>query len=56
MHKEGNEIDIGLFFEVAQEDKIIYNQVPVNTLREDMEKLKNVVFTMDYFSLGDEER
>ena len=32
MHKEENETNLGLFFELA-ENKIIYNQVPVNTDR-----------------------
>ena len=52
--KEENEIDLGLFLELAEENKFIYNQVPVNTLIEDMEKLKNGFFTNGYFSLGDE--
>ena len=51
---EDNEIDIGLFFELAEENKIIYNQIPINTLIEDMEKLKNGFFTNGYFHLGDE--
>ena len=42
--KEENEIDLGLFFEVAEENKIIYTQVPISTLIEDMEKLKNGFF------------
>ena len=53
--KEENEIDLGLFLELAEENKIIYNQVPINTLVEDMEKLKNGFFTNGYFSLGEEE-
>ena len=52
--KEENEIDLGLFLELAEENKIIYNQVPVNTLIEDTEKLKNAFFTNGYFSLGEE--
>ena len=40
---------------MAEENKIIYNQVAVNNLIEDMEKLKNEFFTNGYFSLGDEE-
>ena len=35
--KEENEIDLGLFFELAEKNKIIYNQTPVNNLIEDME-------------------
>ena len=30
--KEDNEIDLGQFLELAEENKIIYNQVPINTL------------------------
>ena len=52
--KEDNEIDLGLFLELAEENKIIYNQIPINTLIEDMEKLKNGFFTNGYFHLGDE--
>ena len=52
--KEDDEIDLGLFFEIAEENKIIYNQIPVNTLIEDMENLKNGFFTNGCFSLGDE--
>ena len=52
--KEENEIDLGLFLELAEENKVIYNQVPVNTLIEDTEKLKNGFFTNGYFTLGEE--
>ena len=52
--KEENEIDLGLFLELAEENKIIYNQVPINNLIEDMEKLKNGFFTNAYFTLGEE--
>ena len=52
--KEESEIDLGLFLELAEENKIIYTQVPINTLIEDMEKLKNCFFTNGYFSLGEE--
>ena len=52
--KEENEIDLGLFLELAEENKIIYNQVPVNNLIEDMKKLKNGFFTNGYFTLGEE--
>ena len=52
--KEENEIDLGLFLELAEENKIIYNQIPINTLIEDMEKLKNGFFTNGYFHLGHE--
>ena len=52
--KEENEIGLGLFLELAEENKIIYNQTPVNTLKEDIEKLRNGFFTNGHFSLGDE--
>ena len=52
--KEENEIDLGLFLQLVEEDKIIYNQTPVNTLIEDMEKLKSGFLTKGYYSLGDE--
>ena len=54
--KEENEIDLGLFLELAEENKIIYNQVPTNVLVEDMEKLKNGngFFTNGYFTLDEE--
>ena len=52
--KEENEIDLGLFLELAEENKIIYNQVPINILVEDMEKIKSGFFTNGYFTLGEE--
>ena len=52
--KEDDEIDFGLFLELAEENKIIYNQTPVNTLIQVMEQLKNGFLTNGYFSLGDE--
>ena len=52
--KEENEIDLGLFFEIAEENKIIYNQVPINILIEDTGKLKNGFFTNGHFTLGEE--
>ena len=52
--KEENEIDLGLFLELAEENKIYYHQVPINILIEDMKKLKNGFFTNGYFSLGEE--
>ena len=54
LKKEDNEIDLGLFLELA-ENKIEYNELPVNTLKEDMENLRNGFFTNGYFILGDEE-
>ena len=53
MQKEENEIDLGLFLELAEENNIISNQLPVNTLLQDIEKLKNGFVTKSYFSLGD---
>ena len=52
--EEENEVDLGLFLELAEENKIIYKQTPVNTLIEGMQKLKNGFFTNGYFSLGDD--
>ena len=52
--EEDKEIDLGLFLELAEENKIIYNQVPVITLIEDMKKLKNGFFTNGYFTLGED--
>ena len=51
--KKDDEIDLGLFLELAEENKIIYNQLPINTLVEDMEKLTNGFFTNGYITLGD---
>ena len=45
-------MDLGLFLELAEENKITYNQSPLNTLIEDMEKLKIGFFTNGCFSLG----
>ena len=45
MQKDDNEIDLDLLLEIAEENKIICNQTPVNTLIEDMEKLQNGFFT-----------
>ena len=54
MQKGVNEIDLGLFFELAgKNNKIIYNQTPLNTLMEEWEKLKNGFFANGYFTLGD---
>ena len=49
-----NEIDLGFFLELAEEDKIVYNQVPVNAPIEDMEKLRNGFLTNGFFNLGDD--
>ena len=42
--------------ELAEENKILYNQTPVNTLIEDMEKLKNGFLTKKCFTPGDNEK
>ena len=52
MQKEENEIKFALFFDLAEENKIIYNQVPINTLLDDVKKVKNGFFTNNYFTLG----
>ena len=52
--KEDNEMDLGLFLKLAEENKFIYNQTPVNTLINDMGKLLNGFITTGYFSLGDD--
>ena len=43
--KEENEVDLDFFPELAEENKIIYNQTSVNSPIEDMEKLRNGFFT-----------
>ena len=48
------EIDLGLFLNLAEENKILYNEVPVTTLIEDMENLTYGFFMNGCFSLGDE--
>ena len=53
--KEENEVDFGFFFELAEENKVIYNQLPINILIEDMESLKNGFLTNGSFTLGDNE-
>ena len=52
--KEDDEIDLGLFLELAEENKTIYNQVAINTLVEDTERLKIGFFTIGYFTLGED--
>ena len=52
--KVENEIDFGLFFELAEENKIKYNQVPIKILIADMQKVTNGFFTNGYFTLGEE--
>ena len=43
LQKQEKEIYLGLLFELTEENKIVYNQVPENTLIEDVEKLKMAV-------------
>ena len=52
--KEEKKIDLGLFFELAQKNKIMYNQVTVNTLVESLRRVKNDFFLNGYFTLGNE--
>ena len=52
--KEEDGIDLGLFFDLAEDDIKVHNQTPVLTLIEDMEKLKNGFPTNGVFILGDE--
>ena len=51
--KEDKGIDLGLLLELAEENKIVYNLTPVNTLLEGMEKLRNAFFTNGFFSPSD---
>ena len=53
MQREENEIGLGSFFEESEGNKIVYNQVPVNTLIEDKEKLKGDFSTNGCFTIGD---
>ena len=50
--KEEKYIDLGVFHELAEETKFIYDQAPVNTRIEDMEKLKKEFFPNGFFSPG----
>ena len=52
--QDENEIDLGLFLELAERNKIVYNQVPVNALIKDMEKLRKGFLTNGFLSLGDD--
>ena len=54
MQKDEKELDLGLFFELADENKIIYSQVRGNTLMEDMKNLKYCLLMDGFFTLGDE--
>ena len=43
-----------MFFELVEEDETVYNQIPVNTLIEDMEKMEDGFSKNVVFFLGDE--
>ena len=47
---EEEEMDLGLFFQLAEEDKIFYNQTPVDSLMEGQEKTKNGSFPSGVYS------
>ena len=40
LKEKKDEIGLGLFFELAEEDKLVCNQIPVNKLIEGLEKRK----------------
>ena len=52
--KEETENHLVLFFELAEENEMIYNPVPINTLIGGLEEMKSGFFTNGYFSLFDE--
>ena len=54
--KEENEIKLGSFFKLAEENRIFYNHTPANTPIEDMEKIRKGFFTNGVFILVDEGR
>ena len=56
LKKEEYGIDLGLFLELVEEDKIVVNQTAVNTLIEDMEKLEHGFFTIGVVFLGEERK
>ena len=43
--QQENEIHLGLFFDIAEKNKIVYNQVPVNNFIVDIEKVENGFLT-----------
>ena len=47
--KEGNLIDLGLFFQSAEENKVIYNETPVNNLVKSYGKTENWLFNERLF-------
>ena len=55
MQREENEIELGLVFKLGEKNQIISDQIPVNTLIEDMEKIKNGFITKGNFTLGDKD-
>ena len=54
--KDENESDLGVPFKLAEENKIIHNQLIVSTLVGGTEEFKNSFFLIGYFTLGDKEK
>ena len=52
--KEEDEIDLGLFLFLGEEDKRVDNQTPVNTFIRDTENLRIGYFTNGIYILGDD--
>ena len=44
--KGENEIDIGLFFEIAEQNRNIYNQTPLNSIIERIKKIEMAFILM----------
>ena len=49
--KQEDGIDLGLFFELAEEHEIVFNKIPVNTLIEDLGTLKDGFLRMVFLFL-----
>ena len=49
-----NEVDLGLFLELAQKGKAVHNHAPVNTHLEEIEYLRNGFFTNGVFIINSE--
>ena len=52
--KKEIETDLGFFSQLSEDNKMIFIQTPVNTLIEEMEKLKNGFLTNGVFILCEE--
>ena len=52
--KEEFDTDLDLCFQVAEQDKLIYNQTPRKTIIEDIEKIRDEFFTFGVFFLVEE--